>query len=285
VKQEKSKSLTKILLALDGSGISRNTAKISIEMAKIFEREITGLYVIDEELVVNDYADYRNELGVEELSISRAEKAALFETLGHEILEWLKSDSQRSGSRLTTEMGIGGVEKIVLEQAEKASILAIGRRGKGHPDSSDYLGTNFRHIAHRSKIPLLVGGDRVKPIKRILVAYNGKERAQKALDWAGYFQKHGSFEMLSLVVQEEDSASVRAWEKDIEFEFKQNKIENFQLITQRGQAADRIAETAVKSGSDLVIMGGYRHKALLEWLEGSTLDSVLKKMSLPVLVA
>jgi len=282
--QVKSKPLTKILLALDGSLISQNTARTSIEVATLFGIEVIGLYVIDEELVANDYTDYQKELGVEELSISRADKAVLFETRGREILQWLKSYSLESGARLKTEMGVGGVEKMILDQAEKAMILAISRRGNGHPNSIDYLGSNFRHIAHRLKIPVLVGGDRIKPIKKILIAYNGRERAQKALDWAGKFQDQGSIVMLVLVVQEEDGPSVRVWKNEIKSQYNQNRAKNLRVIIQRGNAAERIAETAVKSGSDLVIMGGYRHKTVLEWLEGSTLDSVLKKMPLPVFV-
>jgi nucleotide-binding universal stress UspA family protein len=285
VKQKELKRLTKILLAIDGSEISLNTASTTIQLSKVLPAEVFGLYVIDEELVLDDYADYKKELGVEELSLSRTEKAALFKNRGREILKRLKSWCRESGVRSVTEIGLGGVGEMVLEQAQKASILAVGRRGDGHHGKADYLGKNFCHIAHRSKIPLLVGGDKAKPLKKILIAYNGRERAQKALDWAKRFQDNGSFEMLALVVQEEDHPSVHDWEEDVKSEFSQNRIKNFRLITQKGNAAERIAETAVKSESDLVIMGGYRHKALFEWLEGSTLDSVLRKMPLPVLVA
>jgi nucleotide-binding universal stress UspA family protein len=34
----------------------------------------------------------------------------------------------------------------------------------------------------------------------------------------------------------------------------------------------------------LIIMGGYRHGAVLEWLVGSTVDQVLCHTPLPVLV-
>jgi nucleotide-binding universal stress UspA family protein len=59
MKQKESENSKKILVATDGSKISWNTATTSIEVAKTFDTEILGLYVIDEELVVNYYADYR----------------------------------------------------------------------------------------------------------------------------------------------------------------------------------------------------------------------------------
>jgi nucleotide-binding universal stress UspA family protein len=283
--QEESSPLNKVLLAIDGSVISWNTADAAIEAAKILGLELFGLYVIDEELVVDDYADYQKELGIQDLSLSRSEKASLFENQGNEILKRLKSLGRNSGIQASTEIGLGGVGEMILKQAQNASILAIGRRGNGHADGSDYLGKNFCHVAHRSKIPLLVGGDWKRPFKRILTAYNGRERAQKALDWVRRLQSHRSFELLFLVVQEENNPSVRIWEEEIKSEFSQNQIEDSQLITRHGNAAEQIAEAAMKNNSDIVIMGGYRHTALLEWLEGSTLDSVLRKIPLPVLVA
>ncbi len=286
MKQKKSKRLTKILLALDGSEISRNTANTSIEVAKLFCLKILGLYVVDEELVVNDYADYQKELGLEKLSLSRPKKEALFETRGREILQWLKSRCEESGVRVTTEIGVGGVWDMTLIHAKEASLLALGRRGNGHPAEPNYLGTNFRHIAHRLNIPLFVGGDKVPQIKKILLAYNGEGRAQKALAWAKKFQDHASCELITLVVRENNKPdSNKDWLEEIKSQLHRSQIGDFQLIIKRGDPSDQIVKVAIKTESNLIIMGGYRHKTLLEWLEGSTLDEVLRRTRLPVLVA
>jgi nucleotide-binding universal stress UspA family protein len=285
MKQEELKNSAKILLAIDGSIISQNTTSPAIQIAKMLNLEIFGFYVIDEELIMDDYADYGKELGIDEPSILRSERAASFEKRGQEALQWMKSECQKSGVPVTTEIGLGEVGEMILGQTQEASFLAIGRRGNGHPDSSDYLGTNFRHIAHRTKLPLLVGGDSSKPLKKLLLAYNGGERAQKALAWAKQLQNHGFFKMLVLLVQEDDGPSTKIWREKIDSEFSQSRTRDFQVIAQSGNPADEIAKTAMKSESDLIVMGGYRHKSLLEWLEGSTLDSVLRKAPLPVLVA
>jgi nucleotide-binding universal stress UspA family protein len=275
----------KILVAIDGSEISWNTARIAIQLAKVLNTEILGLHVIDEELVLNDYAEYQKELGKYEAPLSRTEKAELFESRGHEILELLKSWCQDSDIQATTEIGLGGVGETVLKQGGEAMILAIGRRGNGHPNISDYLGKNFRYTAHRTEVPLLVGGDSAKALNKILLAYNGSTRAKKALQWAKQLQQQGSFEILALVVQEDDDFSIRDFEKEVKTEFSQSGVKNFRLIMRKGIPSDEISITAMDSKSDIVLMGGYRHSAVLEWLEGSTLDSVLRKITLPVLVA
>jgi nucleotide-binding universal stress UspA family protein len=285
MKQEELGDLTKILLAIDGSEISRNTTSIAIQIAQILSIEIFGLYVIDEELVMNDYADYGKELGINEPSFSRGDRAALFEKRAQEVLQWLTSKCQGSSVGVATEIGLGGVTEMILNQAQKASIMAIGRRGNGHHDSSDYLGKNFRHIAHRTNLPLLVGGDSRKPIKKLLLCYNGGERSQKALAWAKQLQSRGGIDALALVVQEDDGAhSAGVWAESIKSQLSQTRIKNFRLITRKGNPPDEIVKAAVKNESDLIVIGGYRHKPPLEWLTGSTADAVLRNTPLSVLI-
>lgn len=280
----KSKKSKKILLAIDGSETSWNTARTAIQLAKILSIRILALYVVDEELILNDFADYQNELGINKGELSRTEKAEFFKNRGREVLEMLQSLCQDSGINAITEIGLGGVGETLLKQSETASILGMGRRGNGHPSVSDYLGRNFRHAAHRSGVPLLAGGDSGKPLKKILLAYNGSARAKKALKWAKKLQQVASLDILVLIVQEDDGVSVRTLEKKVESEFSKSGIKNFRMITRQGSAGERIAETAMDKGSNLIMMGGYRHQGILEWVEGSTLDTVLKKTPLPVFV-
>jgi nucleotide-binding universal stress UspA family protein len=42
---------------------------------------------------------------------------------------------------------------------------------------------------------------------------------------------------------------------------------------------------AVENNADLIVMGRYRHTALLEGLLGSTIDRVLRGTQIPVLIA
>jgi nucleotide-binding universal stress UspA family protein len=52
-----------------------------------------------------------------------------------------------------------------------------------------------------------------------------------------------------------------------------------------GQPAREIVAVAEENQADLIVMGRYRHTALLEWLMGSTVDRVLRGTELPVLMA
>lgn len=283
--QQKPTLSKEILLAVDGSEISLNASITTVRIAQMLHFGILGLYVIDEELITNDYADYQKELQTANSSLSREERAALFEKRGHEVLQWLKSKCEESGVRVATEIGVGGVWNIALGRAQGAPLLALGRRGYGHPGKPDYLGKNFRYIAHHTHGPFLAGGDDASPMKKFLLAYDGGERAQRALTWAKKFHDYAPYEFVTLVVLENNSESSKEWLKDIESQLNDSQIKNLELVIERGDPSDQIVKVAMKTESNLIIMGGYRHKGLLEWLEGSTLDEVLRNTRIPVLIA
>jgi nucleotide-binding universal stress UspA family protein len=46
-----------------------------------------------------------------------------------------------------------------------------------------------------------------------------------------------------------------------------------------------LLETIIGSGADLLLIGGYHHPELLEWLSGCRIDQILRKTQLPVLIA
>jgi nucleotide-binding universal stress UspA family protein len=52
-----------------------------------------------------------------------------------------------------------------------------------------------------------------------------------------------------------------------------------------GQPASNIVTAAEENQVDMIVMGRYRHRALLEQLVGSTVDRVLRGTQLPVLIA
>ena len=130
----------KIILALDGSRISKNTSVTTIQIAKMLRLEIIGLYVIDEELVTIDYADYSKELGVDDPSLTRADRAALFEKRGHDVLQWLNSSCEEHGVCMMTEMGMGGVWDIILNRTpnNRMSLSPVEIAGNYDDDNSDH---------------------------------------------------------------------------------------------------------------------------------------------------
>ncbi|TET70766.1 MAG: universal stress protein [Candidatus Aminicenantes bacterium] len=78
--------------------------------------------------------------------------------------------------------------------------------------------------------------------------------------------------------------TTRKWFEEIKTQLSQSNLKDFRLLTQYCKPSTEIVEMASESKADLILMGGYRHRVLLEWLTGSTVDAVLRNTPLSVLI-
>ncbi len=273
-----------ILVAQDGSPPAQAAASVAIQIAQGRNLVIRGLYIVDEALVLDTYADYQTELGDIGKPASRDDLVARFRERGETALQLLATRCQAAGVPVTTEIEFGSVLELLLQEAAQVELLALGRRGHRHAVDPHRLGGHFRAIAHRIQRPLLVGGDEQRPIQRLLLAYDGSETARRALGWASLLQQALSARVIVLAVQESGDAPGQ-WAMDMETQVAQSSLGHYEFLTRIGQPAAEIVAVAAENQVDLIVMGRYHHIALLEWLAGSTVDKVLRNTGLPVLVA
>ena len=269
-----------IVVAQDGSPAALAAAGIAIQIAQSQDLSVHGLYVVDETLALDTYADYRRELESSGEPASRAELLTWFEEQGDAALQMLEVRCQAAGVPVTAELLAGGVPEMVLRESEQARLLAIGRRGHGHEGDPHHLGQSFRTIAHHTHLPLVIGGGEERTVRRLLLAYDGSERAQPALAWASLLQRTLPAEVVAVAVQENGLQSTSEW-----LEEARAQLAGCQCLHRLGQPASNIVAVAQENQADLIVMGRYRHTALLEGLIGSTVDRVLRGTQLPVLMA
>ena len=268
-----------ILVPQDGSMSALAAAGVAIQIAQSQDLSIHGLYVVDEALALDTYADFRHELGNDHEPVSRAELLTWFEEQGDAALQLLEARCRAAGVPVTAEVLVGGVPELLLRKSEQVRLLAIGRRGHSHEGDPHHLGQNFSAIAHQTHLPLVIGGDEERTIRRLLLAYDGSERARFALAWASLLQRTLPAEVVAVAVQKNGRQSASEW-----LEEARAQLAGCQCLRRLGQPASEIVATAGETQSDLIVMGRHRHTTLLEWLLGSTVDRVLRGTQLPVLM-
>lgn len=272
----------KIIIALDGSTISNNAADVAIEIARVESRLVEGLFIVDEPLVFDPYTDYSKELGYDKRVDSRNQLINLFKLVGLEALNRLEEKCESKEVAVTTSILLGSVSELILEKADRAQFLALGRRGNSDANNIDHLGENFRQIAHHARVPLIVGGDLVKPIKQIFLLYDGSEESTRAFKLARDLRKSLSAKLNIGLTRFE------ALEKDLEVIDTQfldevpdiNDIEHLE-----NQSISGVIDSIKNSQADMVIVGGYRRSKFIAWLIGSPIDQIMRQISLPILMA
>ncbi len=274
-----------ILVAQDGSPAAQVAAHVAIQIARSQKMSVHGLYVVDVSLAMDPYGDHEAELGHYGEDASGSTLVERFEAWGSAALTWLVERCEEASVPVSVEVEAGGVAQLVLQRAEQAGLLALGRRGRGHPDVYDHLGSNFRAIAHRAPCPVLAGGDVEAELKHVLLSYHGGEYAQDALAWASLLQRTLPARVDVITVFEGQNQHEAAdWFEHVEATLEQSNLADYQFLCRSGEPASEISAAANEAGADLIVIGGHRHKGLVEWLVGSTMDRLLRDNGLPVLV-
>lgn len=275
----KPKEEAAVLVAQDGSPAALAAASVAIQIARRLELAIHPVYVVDEGLALDTYADYGHELGQGTELVSRAQRLASFEAQGDAALQLIEDRCQAAGVPLRAELLAGAVPEMILRLSEASAMLAIGRRGLGHPGDPQHLGRTFRAVAHRARVPLIIGGDQERTVRRLLLAYNGSERARDALGWATRLQHSLPAEVMVVAVHEHEGDRTAEWLAEA-----QSRLPGCQCLERVGQPAHGIVAAAEETRAGLLVIGRYRHIPLMEWLIGSTVDRLLRGSQLPVLM-
>ncbi len=272
-----------VLVALDGSRPSQVAASLAIQIAKQEKLLVRGIYIVDELLAVGAEHNLDKELGYKPGEVLwSGERTQLLKGQGEIALRWLEECGQDNNVPIEGELMFGGMPDVIINQAENVQLLALGRQGRSHDGNATHLGSHFREIAHHIHIPMLVGGEALSPIRRILLAYDGSLPTKHALAWASCLQHIWQSHLL--VVSVADESASPSWLAEMEKQIDESGLQNYRFVGLHGDATAQILATTAKEKADMIIMGGYQHSVLREWITGSILDQVLRNTPLPIFI-
>ena len=185
-----------------------------------------------------------------------------------------------------------GVEaKLVFDEGQVATI--VSRRSVWndlvvlhlfHPPADDIISrlrSGLREIIQRSSRPVLLVPT-LQPMERIMVAYDGSEKAKEALFLAAYLT--AMWELKLYIYTNTDSRRKA-------FRFNQEALQiidryyiNANFIHHEGTIQDDLLDTIDKESIDLLLMGGYGQRPFMHMMTGSTVDHMLREVKIPILI-
>lgn len=270
----------KLLVALDGSQPAEHAARIAVQIAAKKGHQVSGLYIVDEALVMNAFETYQMELGQDRgMPASRQQLIEWFEGKGSELLAELESLCYVANVPVQTQIIFGGVPDILREQAEQADLLAIGRRGNVHAGEVGRLGNHFLQVGHRVPIPILVGGEIARPVQKLFLVADESARKKHAFDWAASLRQVFSAELTIAMPPNFDL------EKALSEVDPPVQAEDFHKLVLDSDMPEAFVASLVESQADLVITGGFRYPEILEWLVDGQTDLILQSSQIPALLA
>jgi nucleotide-binding universal stress UspA family protein len=276
-----------ILVPVDGSNDGWVALGQAIEIAREEESTIHAIFVADSRIIEAPYwtAAPPDEplpgADPEQTDVALA-IGQMISDFGNKVLTETEQRCQDAEVACETEYRVGAVVNEILDASEFADLVVIGRYGQGAAWAGPNFGSVFEAVVRHAKAPVLAAQAEVRPILKILVAYDGSARAMEALRIGANCAKSQDRELVVLVVNDGHPEMQGVFD-DLKDWLVKHDVAAKTLFVE-GSPAETILRVEREEDCSLIIMGAYGHSRFLQIFFGSTVDEVVHQAITPVLV-
>jgi nucleotide-binding universal stress UspA family protein len=176
----------------------------------------------------------------------------------------------------------GGVARQICERSQWADLVVAGMAHPPAPQPLAKLSSGFRTLIRRCPTPVLAVPGTFSPLSRPLLAYDGSPKSKEALYIATYLAAQGRLPVVVVTVVEGGQVTPETL-AEAEAYLARHGVQSTPA-QEYGPVADVILRAAEEHDSDLILMGGYGHRPVMEVVLGSAVDEVLRASRWPVLI-
>ena len=270
-----------ILVPLDGSEHSKAALDYAIWITEKFNGMLFGQHIIDTVSIEGTFFhDISGSLGFEPYLDFSTKMREILEERGRLVLDDFAARCEKKGIRYTTYLDMGLIANEICDRAKVADLVVIGHRGVNEEFSTGLLGTTAETITRKCPRPVFVSTKQFKPVESALLAYDGSQRASSAMESAAEFCTVLRLPLTVLTISREESVR-RANLQQAKCYLSSYPIDVRYEATQ-GYPEQKIVEHLVNLNHDLLFIGAYGHRRIIEMVLGSTTEYVLRNAPCPV---
>jgi nucleotide-binding universal stress UspA family protein len=269
-----------ILLAVDASPWGKVAATYATFLCYKLDATLDAVYVMDSRLINMPYwADY----GAISLPVTRfaGEMQELLRTQGTAVLAQVKENADKAGVSCRTELRTGIPAAQILEAAQDCDLIILGRRGESSRlEDAKGLGAVAERVLRSSKMPVILTDETYTELTRVLLGYDGSDRAREAMVYAAELAARLAIPMLAISVHdrlelaEERLNTVKVYAEAHDLDLT--------TLALQGDPVDAILNES--ADGDLIAIGAFGEGRVRAWLLGSTTEAILRGSVQPVLL-
>jgi nucleotide-binding universal stress UspA family protein len=177
---------------------------------------------------------------------------------------------------------VGKVPHQICERARWTDLVVVNLAYPPPPQPLARLGSGFRTLIQCSARPVLAIPGATSSLTSALLAYDGSPKADEALFVATYLAGQWHIPLVVVTVIESGRATPETLSRAQTY--LETRRVQATFVQENRAVAKAILETAEAHQSDLIIMGGYGSRLVLEVVLGSAVDQVLRESRKPTLI-
>ncbi len=282
--------LSRIIVAYDGSSLAREAFAFAVMIAGAARQAeggavggvpVVGVRAIEPTplaplagagIAVDPYMGIPAPVipTAEEIEAERADAAREFEELAAYAI--------KHGVRFEAQVVDGALSEVLTDLAMPNDLVAVGQFGRFRRSG---FGSAMRDLLEHGPCPLLVVAGELRPINRVLAAFDGSGASKHAVKWASELSQQTGWPLNVLAVSSPDL------ELDAALERAQACAPDAQVIHfgPDGQSeAEQIEQAAEHARYALLVMGAYTDSWLHQFFFGGTTGRVLRTVQAPIVL-
>ena len=281
--------LKSILVPIDESKASISALKVACDLAKLSHAKLKGLYVeniarlLEWQPVelIGSAIGASTGLPYAKPTQEQVEIEKEFLKEGEKIKKLFETELSKSNTRGIFITQRGKVDDVIVHLSRTVDFVVTGLN---HIKGLHNVGHTTENLLRHTTRPVLVVPEGGKLGKKIIVAYDSSDNAQRALSMAALLTEllNGELQVVS-VANEIDNADKPLTEVR-EFLSFYNIQATYRVGFGAGMPWKSIIEEADRTESDLIVLGAFGSNKLLELIFGSTTYEVLNQTTRPVLL-
>ena len=282
--------MRKMLAFIDGSIYSDSVCDHVVWAAAGDQFDVSLFNVIEGASDVDVPSNFSGSLGAEaknkllsELSELDQKRAKLAQKKGRLVLDLARERLIKGGlAKVDTHLRNGDFVSTVTDYQDDSDLIIIGKRGEAADFAKLHLGSNLERLIRSTNKPVLVAARSFKPIKRVLVAFDGGRSSYGAIDYIASNKSYSELECHVVIAGEDGS---RGHKQAIHAENLLKKATvNYSVFYERGEPEKVISDHVEKHDVDLLVMGAYGHSRIRNLIIGSTTTQMIRSCLVPVLL-
>jgi len=279
-----------VMACIDDSKLSDAVCDYAVWIAQRVNVPLKLLNTIDHHPETAEITDLSGNLGVnsrdqllEDITDVEHIKSKALIQKGKTILEAAKERVTAQGfSDPVVRLQHGNLIDSLIELEQGIRVLVIGARGKVHEDMPDKIGAKLEEMIRSLHLPILVAYEEFKEPENIMIAYDGSDCANKAVEMVANSPLYRGLTCHLVNVSNKSSAE-ELLQKAAD---KLRHTSDLKIITAslHGKAEQALCDYQKEQNIELTIMGAFSHTRLHDILLGSFTVKMLLNTNNPLLL-
>jgi nucleotide-binding universal stress UspA family protein len=204
-------------------------------------------------------------------------------SITHDIQNEFANKCESVGVEGDLQLKTGDITDNICELARWNDLVVINLTYPPEQSAFARLISNIRILIQRCPRPILFTPQTSKSLDHALLAYDGSVKAQEALYIAAYLAS--KWKLPLHVISVGDETVVSGIQEVAQDYLDVLNIQAEYIAVNRNNSIDVILDYIDQLNIDLLVTGGYSLNPIMEIVQGSDIDGILRQIQIPVLIS